>query len=114
MLLHIDGLVPEEKSSGDRRQAGTHQQARQRAAAFSAGGGGTGHGAQSAGVAQQVLSPRYAAWTEDCESSDGAEAGGASVLDVASGLRLRPDAEARFAGSKILRAHAGLATGSIR
>jgi hypothetical protein len=43
----------------------THQQTRQRAAALSAGGSGAGHGAQSAGVAQQVLSPRHAAWTED-------------------------------------------------
>src|SRR4051812_18905685 len=80
--------------------AGTHQQARQRAAALSAGGSGTGHGAQSAGVAQQVLSSGHAAWTEDRESSDGAEVGRASVLDVASGLRLRPDAEARFARGK--------------
>src|SRR5215467_12768162 len=78
----------------------THQQARQRAAAVSAGGGGAGHGPQSATVAQQVLSPRHAAWTEDRESSDGAEAGGASVLDVASGLRVRPVRKVRFAGSK--------------
>ena len=77
--------------------AGTHQQARQRAAALSAGGSGAGHGAQSAGVAQQVLSSRYATWKKDCESSDGAKVSGASVLDVAPGLRLRPDAEARFA-----------------
>src|SRR3954447_25779668 len=76
---------------------GTHQQARQRTAALSAGGSSAGHGAQSAGVAQQVFPSGHAAWTEDRESSDGAEVGRASVLDVASGLRLRPDAEARFA-----------------
>jgi len=76
---------------------GTHQQARQRAAAFFAGGSGAGHGAQSAGVAQQVFPSGYAARAEDRESRDGAKAGRASVLDVASGLRLRPDAEARFA-----------------
>jgi hypothetical protein len=34
-----------------------------------------------------------AARTEDCQGSDGAETGGASVLDVASGL---PSAKARF------------------
>src|SRR5690242_19820405 len=70
--------------------AGTHQQARQRAVAFSAGGSSTGHGAQSAGMAQHVLSSRHATRTEDREGSDGAKAGGASVLDVAPGLRLRP------------------------
>ena len=87
-----DGGVQRRSSS-----TGTHQQARQRAAAVSAGGSGAGHGAQSAGVAQQVLPPRHATGTQDREGSDGAKAGGASVLDVASGPRLRPDAEARFA-----------------
>ena len=33
---------------------------------------------------------RHAEWAKDRQSSDGAEAGSASVLDVASGLRLRP------------------------
>jgi len=76
---------------------GTHQQARQRAAQVSAGGSGAGHGAQQPGVAQQVFPPRDAAWKKDRQGSDGAQAGGASVLDVAPGPRLRSDAEARFA-----------------
>src|SRR5450755_1168835 len=69
--------------------AGTHQQARQRAVAVPAGGSGPGHGAQSSAVAQQVLPPGPAPRTEDREGSDGPKAGGASVLDVASGLGLR-------------------------
>src|SRR3954469_19013272 len=98
-----DGALSLRKATGQLRRAGSdgrvqrrsspagpHQQARQRAAAVSAGGSGAGHDAQSTGVAQQVLSPGHAAWTEDCESSDGAETGGAPVLDVAPGLRLRP------------------------
>jgi hypothetical protein len=58
--------------------------------------------AQSAGVAQQVLPSSDAAGKQDRQGSHGTEAGGASVLDVPSGLRLRPDAQARFAGSKTL------------
>ena len=91
------------RSGSDRRvqwrssSTGTHQQARQRAAPVSAGGSGTGHGAQPTGVAQYVLPPCHATRTEDRESSDGKETGGASVLDVAPGPRLRPVAEARFA-----------------
>src|SRR5208283_433739 len=53
--------------------AGTHQQTRQRAAAVSAGGSSAGHGAQSAGVAQQVFPSGHAPRTEDRKSSDGAE-----------------------------------------
>ncbi len=77
--------------------AGTHQQARQRAASLSAGGSGAGHGAQPTPVAQQVLPPGHAPRTEDREGSDGPKAGGASVLDVASGTGLRPVRKARFA-----------------
>src|SRR3954454_14843332 len=90
-----DGALSLRKATGQLRRAGSdgrvqrrsspagpHQQARQR----SAGGSGAGHGAESTGVAQQVLSPGHAAWTEDCESSDGAETGGAPVLDVAPSI----------------------------
>jgi len=77
--------------------AGPHQQARQRAAAVSAGGSGAGHGAQPAGGAPSVLSSCHAAGKEDCQGSDGAKAGGTSVLDVAPGLRLWRLAKARFA-----------------
>ena len=42
-------------------------------------------------MAQQVFPSRYAAGTEDREGSDGQEAGGASVLDVAPGSGLRPE-----------------------
>jgi transposase len=96
-LASYIGLVPEEKSSGDRRRLGHISKHGNVLLRFLAGGSGTGRRAQSPGVAQQVLSSRDAAWTQDRESSDGAQAGGASVLDVASGSGLRPDAEARFA-----------------
>src|SRR5579859_2874407 len=91
-LASYVGLVSRGEVQRRPTSTGTHQQARQRAAAVSAGGSGAGHGAQPAGVAQQVLPSGHAAWTEDRQSSHGAEAGGASVLDVAPGLRLRPDA----------------------
>jgi hypothetical protein len=76
---------------------GSHQQTRQCTAALSVGGSGAGHGTQPTGVAQQIFPPRHATWSEDRQGSDGAEVGGASVLDVAPGLGLRPDAKARFA-----------------
>jgi len=61
--------------------AGTHQQARQRAAAFLL--------VEAAQVTvrsqpewRSTFLPRYATGKKDCESGDGAEAGGASLLDV--------------------------------
>jgi hypothetical protein len=39
----------------------------------------------------------YATRTEDLEGSHGSQAGGASVLDAASGVGLRPNEQARFA-----------------
>jgi transposase len=84
------GLVPSEESSGDSASTGTHQQARQRSAALSAGGSGAGHSAEPGRVAQYVLPPGHAARAEDRQGSDGSQAGGASVLDVAPGLGLRP------------------------
>src|SRR4051794_6001976 len=75
---------------------GTHQQARQRTAALPAGRSGPAHGAQSGGGAQQFFPSGHGAGTEERESSEGGEVARASVLVVASGLRLRPDAKARF------------------
>ena len=68
---------------------GTHQQTRQRTAALSVSRSGAGHGAQSAPVAEQVFPSGHASWAQDCQGSDGADAGGASVLDVAPRLGLR-------------------------
>src|SRR4029077_8516979 len=76
---------------------GAHQQAGQCAAPVAASRSGGSHGTKPTTVAQPILPPRDAARTEDREGSDGAEAGGTSVLDVASGPGLRPTAKARFA-----------------
>jgi transposase len=76
---------------------GTYQQTGQLTAALSAGGSSPGHGAQPTAVAQQVLPPCPAPWTEDRQGCDGPKAGGASVLDVASGLGLRAVQKFRFA-----------------
>jgi len=77
---------------------GTHQQARQQlTASLFIGRSGASHSAQSTPVAQQVLPSRDATRTEDREGSDGPQAGGASVLDVAAGLGLRSVAKAQFA-----------------
>jgi len=82
---------------------GTHQQARQCAAALLAGRSSTGHGAQPTRVAQQVLSPGHAARPEDREGGDGSQTGGASVLDVAPGIGLRPAAQVRLARGRSLK-----------
>ena len=68
--------------------ARTHHQAGEFDLAFLAGGSGAGHGAQPAGVAQQVLSPGDATRTEDRQGRDGAETRRSSVLDVAQGMGL--------------------------
>src|SRR5260370_13631220 len=67
------------------RQAaiGAHQQARQFVVAFLAGGGGPSGGAKQSGVATSVHSPGGASTQEHCQGSDGAQAGGSLVLDVA-------------------------------
>jgi hypothetical protein len=65
-------------------------------------------------MAQQVFPLDDAPGPEDRQGGDGAALGDWSVLDVAQGVGLRASEKVRFAGSKILRAHAGLATGSIR
>ena len=57
---------------------GTHQQAGQRAAPVSAGGSSAGHGTKPTAVAQSILPPGDAARTEDCQSGNGAKAGGTS------------------------------------
>ena len=76
---------------------GTHHQAGQFDRAFPAGRGGTGHGSQPAGVAQQVLSSGAAPRTQDCESRDGPSLGCAVVLDDAQGMGLRAAEKVRFA-----------------
>ena len=91
------GLVPEEKSSGERRRLG--------------------HISKQGNIllrfllveAAQVTVRTQPEWrstffhlalrrrTENRQGGDGSEIGGASVLDVAPGLGLRPHAKARFA-----------------
>src|SRR4029077_20263916 len=67
----------------ERRSAtvGTHQQARQHAAALPAGGSGASDGAQPSGMAEHVFSPGHAPRAEDCEGRDGSQASGSAVLD---------------------------------
>ena len=91
------GLVPTEESSGDRRRLGHISKQGNAFAPVSAGRSGAGDGTKPAAMAQSVLPPRHAARTKDRQGRDGAQAGGASVLDVAPGLGLRPVAKARFA-----------------
>src|SRR4029077_19134650 len=69
--------------------AGTYQQARQCAAAFSAGGSGASDSAQPSGMAEQVFSPGDATRAEDCEGGDGPQASHSTVLDAAQGMGLR-------------------------
>ena len=69
--------------------AGAYHQAGEFDVAFFAGGSGTGDGAQPAGVAQQVSPPDAAARTQNRKGSDGPQASGSTVLDVASGMGLR-------------------------
>ena len=76
---------------------GTHHQAGQFDRALPAGGGGAGHGAQPAGVAQQIFSSGAAARTQDCESRDGSSLGRAVVLDDAQAMGLRAAEKVRFA-----------------
>src|SRR5439155_19717750 len=69
--------------------AGSHHQTREFDGALFAGGGGTGHSAQSSRVAQEVRPARDAARAQDRQGSDGAETGRCSLLDVAQGMELR-------------------------
>jgi len=77
--------------------AGTHQQARQHAVAFPAGGSGASDGAQPSGMAEQVFSPGDAARAEDCEGRDGAQVSHSVVLDDAQGMGLRAGEQIRSA-----------------
>jgi Transposase len=77
--------------------AGTHQQARQHAAAFPAGGSGASDGAQPSGMAEQVFSPGDATRAEDCEGGDGPQASPSVVLDDAQGMGLRASEKIRSA-----------------
>ena len=82
------GLVPAGRVQWEPAPAGSHHQARQFDLALPAGGGGAGHGAQSSGMAQPVLSPDDAAGTEDRQGRHGAATGCLSVLDDAPGMGL--------------------------
>ena len=64
---------------------GTYHQARQFDIVLPAGGGGAGHGAQSSGMAQPMLSPHDAARAKDRQGCYGAAVGYLSVLDDAPG-----------------------------
>jgi Transposase IS116/IS110/IS902 family len=93
------GLVPEERSSGERRRLGHISKQGNVLLRFLL--------VEAAQVTVRTqpewrnkffhLPSCHAAWTEDREGSHGAETGCTYVLDVASGLRLRPDPKARFA-----------------
>jgi hypothetical protein len=65
--------------------------------ALPAGGSGPGDGTQRARVAQQVSAPDDAAGAENRQGSDGPQAGGSSVLDVAARVELRAVEQVRFA-----------------
>ena len=84
------GLVPTGRVQRGSASTGAHQQTGQCAAPVFAGGSSAGHSAQPPRMAQHILPPRHATRTEDREGSDGSKVGGASVLDVASGIGLRP------------------------
>jgi hypothetical protein len=93
-------LCPETLVGGVKRTPTTtrpHQQTRQRSIALPAGGSRAGDGAQRSAMAQPVLSPGHAAWAQDRQGGDGAQAGNRVVLDVAPRLGLRRNAKARFA-----------------
>ena len=77
--------------------ARTHYQAGEFDVAFSAGGGGPGHGTQFARMALQVCALDDAAWTQDGEGRDGAATSGPLVLDDAPGMGLSAVEQVRFA-----------------
>src|ERR1039458_10093120 len=77
--------------------AGTHQQARQHAAAFPAGGSGASDGAQPSGMAEQVFSPGHGTRAEDCQGRDGPQVSHSAVLDDAQGMGLRASKKIRSA-----------------
>ena len=91
------GLVPSEESSGDRRRLGHISKQGNSLLRFLLVEAAQVTVRSSAAVAQQVFPSSHASRAEDREGSDGSEAGGTSVLDVASGLGLRSVREVRFA-----------------
>jgi len=68
---------------------GAHHQTGELDVALLAGGSGTGHRAQRAGMAEPVLPSDDAAGAEDGEGGDGAPTGDSFVLDVAARNELR-------------------------
>ena len=91
----------------------SHHETRKFDVAFSAGRGGSGHGAQAAGVAQSILPSDDASRAEDGKGGDVPPTRHSVVLDVASKFALRVSSKIRFAGSKI-SSHAVVIKGSIR
>ena len=80
------GMIPCEDSSARKQRLGDIQQTRQLLVALLAGGGRPGGSTKQSGVATSVHSPGHASAQEHCQGSDGAEAGGSLVLDVAEWL----------------------------
>ena len=91
------GLVPTEESSGDRRRLGHISKQGNVLLRFLLVEAAQVTVRSQPEWRSTVLPPGHAARTEDREGSHGPEAGGASVLDVASRVGLRPVAKARFA-----------------
>ena len=83
------GLVPAEESSGDRRRLGHISKQGNALLRFLLVEAAQVTVRKPGRVAQPVLPPGHAPRTKDREGSHGTQAGGASVLDVASSLGLR-------------------------
>ena len=77
--------------------AGPHQQARQRTVARPAGGSGARGGAARGALETRLPPPGHAEEPLDCRRGRGPQAGGAVVVDVEAGRRLRPTQRLRFA-----------------
>src|SRR5213080_2012418 len=69
--------------------AGSHHQTREFDGALFAGGGGTGHSAQSSRVAQEVRPAHDAARAQDRQGSDGAETGCGARDGITSSQKVR-------------------------
>ena len=77
------GMIPSEDSRAGKQRLGAHQQARQLVVALLAGGGRPGGNTMQSAVATSIHSLGDASTQEHCQGSDGEEARGSLVLDVA-------------------------------
>jgi len=91
------GLVPSEESSGNRRRLGHISKQGNALLRYLLVEAAQGHDPHPSTVAQPIFPSCHAPWPEDRQGSHGPQVSGASVLDVAPGLRLRPLAKAWFA-----------------